>query len=94
MSNPTFKPNKIATPEAAAAVDHDPPLQKLLEAVKNGVSKPAKGECVVYWMRLEDLRSTLSWHNNALFSRTFRLQSLTTGLFPWHPRKRKKTRYR
>jgi deoxyribodipyrimidine photo-lyase len=69
MSNSTFKPNKVASAEAAAAVDRDPPLQKLLEAVKKGVSKPAKGECVVYWMRLEDLRSMFNQYKESrLFS--------------------------
>ncbi|KAK7060513.1 DNA photolyase phr1 [Paramarasmius palmivorus] len=49
-------PSKVATAKAAAAVDADPPLPKLLQAVKDGVSKPKKGECVVYWMRMADLR--------------------------------------
>ncbi|KZT26858.1 hypothetical protein NEOLEDRAFT_1177049 [Neolentinus lepideus HHB14362 ss-1] len=52
-----FLPNKIATAEAAAKVDVDPPLQKLLQAVKDGVKNPGKGEAVVYWMRMEDLRT-------------------------------------
>ncbi|EEB99062.1 hypothetical protein MPER_01320, partial [Moniliophthora perniciosa FA553] len=47
---------KVATANAAAAVDADPPLPKLLQAVKDGVKNPNKGECVVYWMRMADLR--------------------------------------
>ncbi|KAK6974962.1 Deoxyribodipyrimidine photo-lyase [Favolaschia claudopus] len=53
----TFRPNKIATAGAAAAVDSDPPLAKLLDASKhagNGTRKSA--ESVVYWMRMGDLR--------------------------------------
>ncbi|KAJ7180222.1 FAD binding domain of DNA photolyase-domain-containing protein [Mycena crocata] len=52
----TFSPRKIASVEASAAVDSDPPLQRLLKAVKDGVSNPEKGDCVVYWMRMGDLR--------------------------------------
>jgi deoxyribodipyrimidine photo-lyase len=55
-TQPTFQPIKIATQEAAAAVDADPPLQKLLKAVEQGVKKPVKGDFVVYWMRMGDLR--------------------------------------
>ncbi|KAI0939215.1 hypothetical protein AcV5_000697 [Taiwanofungus camphoratus] len=51
-----FLPNKIATAEAAAKVDRDPPLFKLMDAVKQGVKNPSKGDCIVYWMRMEDLR--------------------------------------
>ncbi|KAG6873734.1 hypothetical protein C0995_011553 [Termitomyces sp. Mi166 len=53
----SFRPNKVATQEAAAAVDADPPLPKLEAAVKGSVESPAKGESVVYWMRMADLRS-------------------------------------
>ncbi|KAK7061835.1 Deoxyribodipyrimidine photo-lyase [Favolaschia claudopus] len=45
------------TADAAAAVDSDPPLAKLLDASKhagNGTRKSA--ESVVYWMRMGDLR--------------------------------------
>lgn len=52
--------NRIASREEAAAVDSDPPLEKLLKAVENNSSSIGdrkKGECVVYWMRMEDLRS-------------------------------------
>ncbi|OBZ70312.1 Deoxyribodipyrimidine photo-lyase [Grifola frondosa] len=51
-----FLPNKIATAEAAAKTDADPPLLKLLNAQKDILKSPAKGDCVVYWMRMEDLR--------------------------------------
>ncbi|THV08429.1 hypothetical protein K435DRAFT_832911 [Dendrothele bispora CBS 962.96] len=55
-STSTFTPRKVATAEAAAAVDKDPPLYKLLNAVEDGAKRPEKGQSVVYWMRLADLR--------------------------------------
>ncbi|KAI1795162.1 DNA photolyase, FAD-binding/Cryptochrome [Ganoderma leucocontextum] len=51
-----FLPNKIATAENAAKADAAPPMLQLAEAVRTNVQKPPKGECVVYWMRMEDLR--------------------------------------
>ncbi|KAJ7764998.1 FAD binding domain of DNA photolyase-domain-containing protein [Mycena maculata] len=51
-----FRPSKIASFDQAAAVDSDPPLLKLLKAVKDGVSSPKVGESVLYWMRMGDLR--------------------------------------
>ncbi len=52
-------PNKIATANNAAKVDAHPPLLQLLEAVRdNAMNKNlVQGDCVVYWMRMEDLRS-------------------------------------
>ncbi|KAK0206352.1 DNA photolyase, FAD-binding/Cryptochrome [Desarmillaria ectypa] len=55
-SSSTFKPNKIATHEAAAAVDANPPFPILLKAVEDGLKSPAKGKSIVYWMRMGDLR--------------------------------------
>ncbi|KAK0490822.1 DNA photolyase, FAD-binding/Cryptochrome [Armillaria novae-zelandiae] len=51
-----FKPNKIATQEAAAAVDANPPFPILLKAVKDGIKDPLKGKSILYWMRMGDLR--------------------------------------
>ncbi|KAG9219001.1 hypothetical protein CCMSSC00406_0001411 [Pleurotus cornucopiae] len=51
-----FRPNKISTTEAAAAVDRDPPLQILLNAVHNGIPEATESKSVVYWMRMGDLR--------------------------------------
>jgi len=52
--------NKIASFENAAAVDNDPPLPKLLDTMKKQ-SKPSKdGDAVVYWMRMQDMRSELN----------------------------------
>ncbi|KAJ7498792.1 FAD binding domain of DNA photolyase-domain-containing protein [Mycena latifolia] len=51
-----FSPSKIASSEAAAATDAEPPLLKLLKAVKDGVRTPKKGDSVLYWMRMGDLR--------------------------------------
>ncbi|TFY67796.1 hypothetical protein EVG20_g3814 [Dentipellis fragilis] len=48
--------NKIASSEAAAKVDANPPLAKLLKAMKSHAKQPTKGEAVVYWMRMEDMR--------------------------------------
>ncbi|KAJ7638961.1 FAD binding domain of DNA photolyase-domain-containing protein [Roridomyces roridus] len=50
-----FRPNKIATPEAAAAVDANPPLPLLLKAVQDVGSKSPR-DSVVFWMRMGDLR--------------------------------------
>ena len=48
---------KVATPENAASVDRNPPFQQLLGALNNGLKEVKKGDCTVYWMRMEDLRS-------------------------------------
>lgn len=48
---------KVASPEAAAAADSDPPLKKLLRALENVSNvSPKSGDAVVYWMRMEDMR--------------------------------------
>ena len=52
-----FVPNKVATAGNAAKVDASPPMFQLVDAVRRNVKNPPKGECVVYWMRMEDLRS-------------------------------------
>ncbi|KAI0677169.1 DNA photolyase, FAD-binding/Cryptochrome [Trametes maxima] len=51
-----FLPNKIATVKNAASVDASPPVFQLVDAVCAGVKNPAKGDCIVYWMRMEDMR--------------------------------------
>lgn len=48
--------NKVATAAAAASVDRDPPLYKLLDLVNSGPKKTGRGDAVVYWMRMEDMR--------------------------------------
>ncbi|KIK68010.1 hypothetical protein GYMLUDRAFT_155610 [Collybiopsis luxurians FD-317 M1] len=55
-ANSHFTLRKVATASNAAAVDADPPLGKLLEAVKGQTQKVKKGNAVVYWMRMADLR--------------------------------------
>ena len=50
---------KVATAEAAAKVDAEPPLDKLLNALKADHLTVSKGDAVVYWMRMEDMRSPL-----------------------------------
>jgi deoxyribodipyrimidine photo-lyase len=52
----SFNPIKISTAENAAAVVADPPLLKLLAKIQNSIKNPAKGSCIVYWMRMADLR--------------------------------------
>lgn len=48
-------PGKIASFDAAAAVDANPPLKQLLKAMED-VREVQPGEAVVYWMRMEDMR--------------------------------------
>lgn len=58
----SFKPIKVATPEAAAAVDANPPFKQLANEMKNVLKTPATGKCVVFWMRMNDLRrELLTW---------------------------------
>ncbi|QRW16282.1 deoxyribodipyrimidine photo-lyase [Rhizoctonia solani] len=50
---------KIATAENAARVDDDPPLAKLQNAIsehKDELKTVSKGDSVIYWMRMEDMR--------------------------------------
>lgn len=47
---------KIATAEAAAKADEDPPLDQLMRLMKEQ-KEVVRGESVVYWMRMEDVRS-------------------------------------
>lgn len=49
----------FATADNAAAVDANPPLSRLLEAVRDAVDVPGKGDAVVYWMRMADIRSQI-----------------------------------
>jgi hypothetical protein len=52
----TYAEGKVATAEVAAKVDEDPPLDQLLRLLQQKHEKVEKGESVVYWMRLEDIR--------------------------------------
>ncbi|OCF35932.1 hypothetical protein I317_00453 [Kwoniella heveanensis CBS 569] len=47
---------KVATYEDAARTDEDPPLDQLTRLLENGQEDVPKGDCVVYWMRMEDMR--------------------------------------
>ncbi|PSS35478.1 hypothetical protein PHLCEN_2v1633 [Hermanssonia centrifuga] len=51
-----FLPKKIATVECAAKADSSPPFVKLMEYMQSTVIASAKGDAVVYWMRMEDMR--------------------------------------
>ncbi|KAH7887641.1 DNA photolyase, FAD-binding/Cryptochrome [Phlebopus sp. FC_14] len=53
-----FAPRRIATAEAAAAAQADPPLFKLLTLLRDVVASPQVGKSIVYWMRMGDLRIT------------------------------------
>ena len=57
MSGRRFNPIKVATAEAAAIVDADPPCFKIQEYMQQGLPNPSGGKAVLYWMRLADLRS-------------------------------------
>ncbi|CAL1700848.1 unnamed protein product [Somion occarium] len=61
-----FLPNKVATVENATKADKNPPLFQLEHVLKicSKVQPASKGEAVVYWMRMEDLRI----HDNRAFS--------------------------
>jgi deoxyribodipyrimidine photo-lyase len=53
----SFKPPKVASAEAGARADANPPylqLQNAVEKVKKSKNEP--GKCVVYWMRMVDMR--------------------------------------
>ncbi|KAF8195756.1 FAD binding domain of DNA photolyase-domain-containing protein [Mycena galopus ATCC 62051] len=54
----TFHPKRIATADAAAAVDSDPPLAQLLKATKDAGNVKSARDSVVYWMRMGDQRIT------------------------------------
>lgn len=69
-----FSPIKVASFDAAAAVDHDLPLSKLLKAVEQSVENPARGECIMYWMRMGDLRGKAL---TAYFSNRFNMPSVS-----------------
>lgn len=43
--------------EDAARADEDPPLDQLMRVMKDNKGKVEKGESVVYWMCMEDVRS-------------------------------------
>jgi hypothetical protein len=56
------RPGIVATREAAAIVDAYPPHSQLLKAMESPREdghfvEPQAGESVVYWMRMEDMRS-------------------------------------
>ncbi len=52
---------KVAHPDAAAKVDAHPPLETLMDVQVSCWGKKQveleKGEAVIYWMRMEDMRS-------------------------------------
>ncbi|KXN86422.1 Deoxyribodipyrimidine photo-lyase [Leucoagaricus sp. SymC.cos] len=67
-----FNPIKIATAEAAAAVDADPPCFRLSQYMQEGMLDPGAGKVVMYWMRFADLRLS---DNRALAEASRRAQA-------------------
>jgi len=61
MSGGRFNPIKVATAEAAATVDADPPCFRIQEYMQQGLPDPSGGKAVLYWMRLADLRSRFGY---------------------------------
>lgn len=91
-----FSPIKVATKEAAAAADVDPPFKKLLRALDNDVTEGPGSRSVVYWMRMADLRSESEvslWHDLKHWrNQSSRQQSLVTSV--WKGRATKCSSYR
>ncbi|KAF8591412.1 DNA photolyase [Ramaria rubella] len=70
--------SKIATADAAARVDADPPFFQLLKALReNNAINEQEGDSVIYWMRLEDMRII---DNRALALASDRAQKLRIPL--------------
>jgi hypothetical protein len=78
-----FTLGRVASPEAAAAADADPPLGRLLRALENAKTMSTKtGDSVAYWMRMEDMRSkhtrflhllSSDFHQSVIIVRSHRL---------------------
>ncbi|WVQ71157.1 hypothetical protein IAR50_000682 [Cryptococcus sp. DSM 104548] len=84
---------KIATAEDAARMDNDPPIERLYKALDNQKEIKERGESVVYWMRMEDLRiedNTAVWNASkkakALGVPLLVLAVLSPGDYNWHDR--------
>ncbi|WVQ86256.1 hypothetical protein IAT38_008424 [Cryptococcus sp. DSM 104549] len=87
---------RIATVEDSSRADEDPPLNQLLaltEKLEKEGKKVEKGESVVYWMRMEDVRVE---DNTALYKASQLAQELklplvvlfvlSPGDYDWHDR--------
>lgn len=71
---PSFSILNVASREAAAAADADPPLGILLRTLKDVPSEsPKTGDVVAYWMRMEDMRSESNLLSNPLSSQILSL---------------------
>lgn len=57
MYEKPFHPIKVASQEASAAADAKTPFSRLEMALERRLQSPQKGDCIVYWMRMSDLRS-------------------------------------
>ncbi|KAF8812552.1 hypothetical protein BYT27DRAFT_7087205 [Phlegmacium glaucopus] len=52
-----FHPIKVASQEASAAADAKTPFSQLETVLDRRLKSPQTGDCVVYWMRMSDLRT-------------------------------------
>lgn len=77
-----FAPIKIATAEAAATVQTEPPFLRLLDALRDVAQKPSKGQSIVYWMRMGDLRSRCCFFSTCVSILTPRFQFPIIKLSP------------
>lgn len=84
-----FLPKKIATAENAAAADRDPPFVKLMKSMKSMPKSVPKGEAVVYWMRMQDMRR-VSRSTDFLCCETDPSKFTTTE--PYHTRRTRRKR--
>lgn len=72
---------KVATQENAAVADKHTPLSKLNNLLKkNSKVNSPKGDAVVYWMRMEDMRSNCHFHPLFSIGYSLSMQLLITGL--------------
>ncbi|KAL7420904.1 DNA photolyase phr1 [Cryptotrichosporon argae] len=85
---------KIATADDAARADDDPPLDQLMRLLKaEHAASAERGECVVYWMRMEDMRVEDNTALSLAASKASELGLPVVGLFvlspgdyKWHDR--------
>jgi hypothetical protein len=78
--------NKIASFENANRVRQDPPVAKLQQAIQDAKKETVKdpGRCVVYWMRMQDMRGELYLWSEPLPVDINTLQLRTTVQLPLH----------
>jgi hypothetical protein len=55
-----LKVNRRCSDKVSAHISKHPPLKDLVSAMGNRTKSPPKGEAVVYWMRMQDMRGSSS----------------------------------